>query len=362
MQAPPALPHLVPFAFTRPNVAPWRPRRSSSSPKRGLRTADGTSSTSPIPSSTEPASRPRITLTALTSTVAPEPTCATTGAMGAEAYLGTVDSGLSQPVHPLRTEHQRRHLDHLRPRSADRVRLQAARRDGRTRIRAPSKSDATCTTATTPRFRPRWTAPYGWPTATTTTGMPTGRSSPSSPTAAETFARTARVGLPARRLRHGTTDSAHRRSCNDAGSPPHRDRDDRRRGSQLRFWRDGLGLVEMLDHEFAGDWPTLFDADTEVLRSVFLGDPEHTLIRASSNSSHFEGSGRCTVGLSPAVAHSRGFFLLSLERDVEPTLARLGPELGFTDGVRAHHDARAASGNDWSPWPSSRRPTASASS
>jgi glyoxylase I family protein len=77
----------------------------------------------------------------------------------------------------------------------------------------------------------------------------------------------------------------------------------------LRFWRDGLGLVEMLDHTFTGDWPTLFDAGTDVLRSVFLGDPD--------------------TGGGPR----HGFFLLSLERDVETTLAGLA-ELGFTDGVR----------------------------
>lgn len=37
----------------------------------------------------------------------------------------------------------------------------------------------------------------------------------------------------------------------------------------LRFWRDGLGLTEFLDHEFTGDWPTLFGTDSDVLRSVF---------------------------------------------------------------------------------------------
>ena len=72
----------------------------------------------------------------------------------------------------------------------------------------------------------------------------------------------------------------------------------------LRFWRDGMGLVQMLDHTFTGDWPTLFDAPTDVLRSVFLGDPERP-----------------------------GMFLLSLERDVEATLAALAA-LGFTEGVR----------------------------
>ena len=42
----------------------------------------------------------------------------------------------------------------------------------------------------------------------------------------------------------------------------------------MRFWRDGLGLTELFDHTFTGDWPTLFGAATDQLRSVFLGDPK----------------------------------------------------------------------------------------
>jgi glyoxylase I family protein len=40
-----------------------------------------------------------------------------------------------------------------------------------------------------------------------------------------------------------------------------------------RFWRDGLGFTELFDHTFTGDWSTLFNAGTDRLRSVFLGDP-----------------------------------------------------------------------------------------
>ncbi len=98
----------------------------------------------------------------------------------------------------------------------------------------------------------------------------------------------------------------------------------------LRFWRDGLGLVEMLDHTFTGDWPTLFDADTNVLRSVFLGDaanPDSGIVELV----YFEGVEQATRNTGGGPRH--GFFLLSLERDVDTTLAGLA-ELGFTDGVR----------------------------
>jgi catechol 2,3-dioxygenase-like lactoylglutathione lyase family enzyme len=98
----------------------------------------------------------------------------------------------------------------------------------------------------------------------------------------------------------------------------------------LRFWRDGLGLVQMLDHTFTGDWPTLFDADTDVLRSVFLGDPDHP-DSGIVELVYFDGVEQATPDIGGGPRH--GFFLLSLERDVDGTLAGLA-ELGFTDGVR----------------------------
>jgi catechol 2,3-dioxygenase-like lactoylglutathione lyase family enzyme len=41
----------------------------------------------------------------------------------------------------------------------------------------------------------------------------------------------------------------------------------------LRFWRDDLGFTELFDHTFTGDWPELFGAKSDRLRSIFLGDP-----------------------------------------------------------------------------------------
>jgi catechol 2,3-dioxygenase-like lactoylglutathione lyase family enzyme len=98
----------------------------------------------------------------------------------------------------------------------------------------------------------------------------------------------------------------------------------------LRFWRDGLGLSELFDHTFTGDWPTLFGAASNELRSVFLGDPDH------ANSGilelvHFDGVG--TDEPDPTSGPRRGFFLVSLERDVDATLAHMA-ELGFAADVR----------------------------
>jgi catechol 2,3-dioxygenase-like lactoylglutathione lyase family enzyme len=97
----------------------------------------------------------------------------------------------------------------------------------------------------------------------------------------------------------------------------------------MRFWRDGLGFTELMDYTFTGDWPTLFDAKTDTLRSIFLGDPE-TPDTGIVELVVFEGAAAPPPAVTgPAV----GFFLVSLQREVEPTLARLG-ELGFTEGLR----------------------------
>ncbi len=100
-------------------------------------------------------------------------------------------------------------------------------------------------------------------------------------------------------------------------------------GRSLRFWRDGLGLTELFDHTFTGDWPELFGAKTDQLRSIFLGDPQAP-----------DGGIVELVELPGADEPPRepsgprhGFFLLSLQREVASTLSTLA-DLGFTDGVR----------------------------
>ncbi len=86
----------------------------------------------------------------------------------------------------------------------------------------------------------------------------------------------------------------------------------------LRFYRDGVGLVVLMDHEFDGPWPALFDAPSDRLRSVFLGDPERpdagiVELVVFDGASPTSGDGRTRAG----------FFLLSFFVDVEATLARL---------------------------------------
>ena len=100
----------------------------------------------------------------------------------------------------------------------------------------------------------------------------------------------------------------------------------------LRFWRDGLGLSQLIDYQFTGNWPELFGAKTDRLRLIFLGDPQKPgsgiveLVELA-------GADLAPPATSAARAPRHGFFLLSLQRDVDETLSALAA-LGFTDGVR----------------------------
>jgi glyoxylase I family protein len=101
--------------------------------------------------------------------------------------------------------------------------------------------------------------------------------------------------------------------------------------ASLRFYRDGLGLEVLMDHPFDGDWPTLFDAPSSRLRSVFLGDPagaDAGIVELVV----FDGSTGDEAGVTPPTRPPRsGFFLLSFFVDVDATLGRLdGLGLGGT--------------------------------
>jgi glyoxylase I family protein len=91
----------------------------------------------------------------------------------------------------------------------------------------------------------------------------------------------------------------------------------------LRFWRDGLGFEVQMDTSFEGDWPALFDAPSDRLRSVFLGDP------ASPDAGVVELVDFGDVPSGPVVgAPTTGFFLLSVYCAVDEVLARLA-DLGL---------------------------------
>jgi catechol 2,3-dioxygenase-like lactoylglutathione lyase family enzyme len=100
----------------------------------------------------------------------------------------------------------------------------------------------------------------------------------------------------------------------------------------MRFWRDGLGLRQLFDHHFTGDWPELFGAKTDRLRSIFLGDPQ-TPDCGIVELVVLPGAEEALPATSAAQRPRHGFFLLSLQRDVDTTLSALAA-LGFTGGVR----------------------------
>jgi catechol 2,3-dioxygenase-like lactoylglutathione lyase family enzyme len=97
--------------------------------------------------------------------------------------------------------------------------------------------------------------------------------------------------------------------------------------ASMRFYRDGLGLRVLMDHEFDGDWRTLFGAPADRLRSVFLGNPaapDAGIVELVA----FDRAGSAEADARVPEARRAGFFLLSFFADVDDTLARL-TELGF---------------------------------
>lgn len=90
--------------------------------------------------------------------------------------------------------------------------------------------------------------------------------------------------------------------------------------ASLRFYRDGLGLEVLMDHEFNGDWPALFNAKKSRLHSVFLGDPSNQ----DAGIVELVGFEGMPDGPSPADEPATGFFLLSFYvGDTDAVLAKL---------------------------------------
>ena len=99
--------------------------------------------------------------------------------------------------------------------------------------------------------------------------------------------------------------------------------------ASMRFWCDGLGFTKLFDHTFTGDWPTLFRAETDQLRSIFLGDP----VSPDTGIVELVVLEGVQAARASSDAPAFGFFLVSLQREVDPTLATLAG-LGFDEGVR----------------------------
>jgi glyoxylase I family protein len=89
--------------------------------------------------------------------------------------------------------------------------------------------------------------------------------------------------------------------------------------ASLRFWRDSLGFEVQMDERFTGDWPTLFHAPSNRLRSIFLGDADN---RDTGIIELVDFGG--DLPEEPVVdGPARGFFLLSLFVDLDRVLAAL---------------------------------------
>jgi glyoxylase I family protein len=89
----------------------------------------------------------------------------------------------------------------------------------------------------------------------------------------------------------------------------------------IEYWRDGVGLELMMDGEFEGDWPTLFNVPSTSLRSAFLGDANHEggiLELVDFGTPRTRQTPRPT-GEMPA----EGLMLVAFQCDIDPALERI---------------------------------------
>lgn len=89
--------------------------------------------------------------------------------------------------------------------------------------------------------------------------------------------------------------------------------------ASLRFWREGLGFEVLMDKTFEGDWPTLLDAPSHSLRSIFLGRPD----RPDSGIVELVDLGAEESPEPAPRIRSAGFLLVSIMTDVDSTLGKL---------------------------------------
>ena len=96
--------------------------------------------------------------------------------------------------------------------------------------------------------------------------------------------------------------------------------------ASLRFYRDALGLTVLTDKVLNADLESLLAVRTESVRTVFLGDVEHTdsgIVELVDLRVPRIADDRPQPGVP-----SRGVFLLSLQVDVRAVLSRL-EEMGL---------------------------------
>jgi catechol 2,3-dioxygenase-like lactoylglutathione lyase family enzyme len=96
----------------------------------------------------------------------------------------------------------------------------------------------------------------------------------------------------------------------------------------IAYWRDGVGLELMMDGEFEGDWPTLFNSTSTMLRSAFLGDPDREGGVLELVDFGTPGTRR-PQGKTP----DEGLMLVAFQCEIDPVLRRL-KELGHGGPLR----------------------------
>lgn len=100
--------------------------------------------------------------------------------------------------------------------------------------------------------------------------------------------------------------------------------------ASMRFWCDGLGFEQIMDHSFDGDWPTLLRAPSTSLRAIFLGDPANPdagIVELVDLGPVADAKGSAD---DPA---ANGFLLLSVMTDLHGALRRLA-DLGLGGAPR----------------------------
>lgn len=87
----------------------------------------------------------------------------------------------------------------------------------------------------------------------------------------------------------------------------------------MQFYRDGIGLVELIDARFTSDYKRLFGASSDEIQVVYLGDPTNKESGLLELVVFGEGADKA---LAPA-APKYGFLMLSFWVDVAVVIDRL---------------------------------------